>query len=180
MVTNNEEIAAKYDKAVFPGTQGGPLMHVVASKAVAFGEALQPSFKEYAQNVVKNAAAIGEGLTEGGLRLVSGGTDNHLCLVDLTPAGITGKDAETLLEPLGITTNKNAIPNDPLPTAVTSGVRIGSPSITTRGFDACESKEIGLLIAKAIFNKDDETVLKGVADEIHGMLVAHPLYPELG
>lgn len=180
MVTNNEEIAAKYDKAVFPGTQGGPLMHVVASKAVAFGEALQPSFREYARNVVKNAAALGEGLIEGGLRLVSGGTDNHLCLVDLTPAHMTGKDAETLLEPLGITTNKNAIPNDPLPTAVTSGVRIGSPSITTRGFDAGESREIGLLIAKAIFNKDDESVCKSVAGEIHEMLVAHPLYPELG
>ena len=179
MVTNNEEIYDKYNKAVFPGWQGGPLMHVIAAKAVAFGEAAQPSFSEYAHAVVKNAAALGEGLVEGGLRLVSGGTDNHLCLVDLTPAGITGKEAEELLEPLGITTNKNAIPNDPLPSSITSGVRVGSATITSRGFDADEARAIGGFIARAIFNRDDRTVLEGVAREVHDMLEAHPLYPEI-
>ena len=180
MVTNNEEVYEKYNKAVFPGWQGGPLMHVIAAKAVAFGEAAQPAFSEYAHAVVENAAALGEGLVEGGLRLVSGGTDNHLCLVDLTPAGITGKDAEELLEPLGITTNKNAIPNDPLPTTVTSGVRVGSATITSRGFDADESRAIGGFIARVIFNRDDQSVLDHVAREVHDMLEAHPLYPEIG
>lgn len=179
MVTNNEEIYEKYNKAVFPGWQGGPLMHVIAAKAVAFGEASQPSFSEYAHAVVENAAALGEGLVEGGLRLVSGGTDNHLCLVDLTPAGITGKEAEELLEPLGITTNKNAIPNDPLPSSITSGVRVGSATITSRGFDAAESRAIGGFIAQAIFNRDDQAVLDRVAGEVHEMLEAHPLYPEI-
>ncbi len=179
MVTNNEEIYEKYNKAVFPGWQGGPLMHVIAAKAVAFGEASQPSFSEYAHAVVENAAALGEGLVEGGLRLVSGGTDNHLCLVDLTPAGITGKEAEELLEPLGITTNKNAIPNDPLPSSITSGVRVGSATITSRGFDAAESRAIGGFIAQAIFNRDNQTVLDKVAGEVHEMLEAHPLYPEI-
>ncbi|MEI3377630.1 MAG: serine hydroxymethyltransferase [Coriobacteriales bacterium] len=179
MVTNSEEVYEKYNKAVFPGWQGGPLMHVIAAKAVAFGEAAQPAFSEYAHAVVENAAALGEGLVEGGLRLVSGGTDNHLCLVDLTPAGITGKDAEALLEPLGITTNKNAIPNDPLPTTVTSGVRVGSATITSRGFDAEESRAIGGFIAHVIFNRDDQSVLDHVARDVHDMLEAHPLYPEI-
>ena len=179
MVTNNEEIYEKYNKAVFPGWQGGPLMHVIAAKAVAFGEAARPEFSEYAHAVVENAAALGEGLVEGGLRLVSGGTDNHLCLVDLTPAGITGKEAEELLEPLGITTNKNAIPNDPLPSSITSGVRVGSATITSRGFDANEARAIGGFIAQAIFNRDNQTVLDKVAGEVHDMLEKHPLYPEI-
>lgn len=179
MVTNSEEIYDKYNKAVFPGWQGGPLMHVVAAKAVAFGEAAKPAFSEYAHAVVENAAALGEGLVEGGLRLVSGGTDNHLCLVDLTPAGINGKDAEELLEPLGITTNKNAIPNDPLPSSITSGVRVGSATITSRGFDADEARAIGGFIAQVIFNRDDQAVLDRVAGEVHDMLEAHPLYPEI-
>ena len=179
MVTNNEEIYDKYNKAVFPGWQGGPLMHVIAAKAVAFGEAARPEFSEYAHAVVENAAALGEGLVEGGLRLVSGGTDNHLCLVDLTPAGITGKEAEELLEPLGITTNKNAIPNDPLPSSITSGVRVGSATITSRGFDANESRAIGDFIAQVIFNRDNQAVLDRVAGEVHDMLEAHPLYPEI-
>ena len=173
------DLEKKINSAVFPGMQGGPLMHVIAAKAVAFGEAAQPSFSEYAHAVVENAAALGEGLVEGGLRLVSGGTDNHLCLVDLTPAGITGKEAEELLEPLGITTNKNAIPNDPLPSSITSGVRVGSATITSRGFDADEARAIGGFIARAIFNRDDRTVLEGVAREVHDMLEAHPLYPEI-
>lgn len=179
MVTNNEEIYEKYNKAVFPGWQGGPLMHVIAAKAVAFGEAARPEFSEYAHAVVENAAALGEGLVEGGLRLVSGGTDNHLCLVDLTPAGITGKEAEELLEPLGITTNKNAIPNDPLPSSITSGVRVGSATITSRGFDANESRAIGDFIAQAIFNRDNQAVLDKVAGDVRDMLEKHPLYPEI-
>lgn len=180
MVTNDEEIYDRYNKAVFPGWQGGPLMHVIAAKAVAFGEAAQPAFAEYAHKVVENAAALGEGLMEGGLRLVSGGTDNHLCLVDLTPAGITGKQAEELLEPLGITTNKNAIPNDPLPSSVTSGVRVGSATITSRGFNEAEARQIGSLIARAIFNRDDQAVLDQVSADVHDMLELHPLYPEIG
>lgn len=179
MVTNSEEVYDKYNKAVFPGWQGGPLMHVVAAKAVAFGEAAKPAFSEYAHAVVENAAALGDGLVEGGLRLVSGGTDNHLCLVDLTPAGINGKDAEELLEPLGITTNKNAIPNDPLPSSITSGVRVGSATITSRGFDADEARAIGGFIAQVIFNRDNQAVLDRVAGEVHDMLEAHPLYPEI-
>ena len=179
MVTNSEEAFKKYNKAVFPGCQGGPLMHVIAAKAVAFGEALQPSFKEYARNVVDNAREMGEGLVEGGLRLVSGGTDNHLCLVDLTPAGVTGAEAEVLLEGVGITTNKNAIPNDPRPTTVTSGIRVGSPAMTTRGFSAEEAHLVGTLIARAIFSRGDDAELATVKSEVEGLLEAHPLYPEL-
>ena len=143
ILTNDEELARAIDKAVFPGTQGGPLMHVIAGKAVAFGEALQPSFAEYIDNVVANAAALGEGLVQGGLRLVSGGTDNHLCLVDLTPADVTGKDAEHLLDAAGLTVNKNSIPGEPRSPFVTSGIRVGSAAGTTRGFTADEFREIG-------------------------------------
>ncbi|MGI6032892.1 MAG: serine hydroxymethyltransferase [Coriobacteriales bacterium] len=179
MVTNNEEAYKKYNKAVFPGCQGGPLMHVIAGKAVAFGEALKPSFKEYAKNVVDNARAMGEGLVEGGLRLVSGGTDNHLCLVDLTPSGVTGADAEVLLESVGITTNKNAIPNDPQPTTITSGIRVGSPAMTTRGFNAEEAHLVGTLIADALNAHGDEDKLAAVKGQVNELLDAHPLYPEL-
>ena len=154
-------------------------MHVIAGKAVAFGEALQPAFERYAHDVVENARAMGEALVDGGLRLVSGGTDNHLCLVDLTPAGVTGAEAEVLLESVGITTNKNAIPNDPLPTTVTSGIRVGAPAMTTRGFTEDEARTVGTCIAKAIFGRDDEAVLAEVKDTVEGLLSAHPLYPEL-
>jgi glycine hydroxymethyltransferase len=179
LLSNDEEIAAKIDKAIFPGTQGGPLMHVIAAKAVAFAEALTPEFKTYAAQVVTNAKAMGEGLVEGGLRLVSGGTDNHLCLVDLTAAGISGKDAEVLLESLGITANKNAIPYDKLPRAVTSGIRVGSPAMTSRGFDEKDSKLVGQLIARAIFGRDDQKVKDEVAASVKELLAAHPLYEEL-
>lgn len=155
ILTNDEELARAIDKAVFPGTQGGPLMHVIAGKAVAFGEALQPSFAEYIDNVVANAAALGEGLVQGGLRLVSGGTDNHLCLVDLTAADVTGKDAEHLLDAAGLTVNKNSIPGEPRSPFVTSGIRVGSAAGTTRGFTADEFREIGGLIARVVFNADD-------------------------
>ena len=177
ILCNDEEMAKKIDKAVFPGSQGGPLMHVIAGKAVALGEALAPSFTDYINHVVENAAALSEGLKAGGLRLVSGGTDNHLCLVDLTPADVTGKDAEKLLERVGITVNKNTIPNEPRSPFVTSGIRVGSAAATTRGLDASDFRRVGELIAEAVFARSDETKLEAIADEVRGILDAHPLYP---
>lgn len=179
LLTNDEVMAAKINKAIFPGTQGGPLMHVIAAKAVAFAEALEPEFTTYAKQVVINAAAMGKGMVEGGLRLVSGGTDNHLCLVDLSPADITGKDAEVLLESLGITANKNAIPFDKMPPAITSGIRVGAPAMTTRGFDEKDSKLVGQLIARAIFERDDRVARQKVANSVQDLIAAHPLYPNL-
>lgn len=178
ILCNDEEIAKKIDKAVFPGSQGGPLMHVIAGKAVAFGEALQPEFKTYIDNVVANCAAMAEGLTAGGLRLVSGGTDNHLCLVDLTPADVTGKDAEKLLESVGITVNKNSIPNEPRSPFVTSGIRVGSAAATTRGLDENDFRRVGELIAAAVFAAGDEEKLAAIAAQVRTILDAHPLYPE--
>lgn len=179
ILTNDDALAKAIDKAVFPGTQGGPLMHVIAGKAVAFGEALQPEFAAYIARVVENAAALGEGLVAGGLRLVSGGTDNHLCLVDLTAADVTGRDAERLLDSVGLTVNKNAIPGEPRSPFVTSGIRVGSAAGTTRGFTADEFREIGGLIARAVFGKDDEAELAAVRERTAELLAAHPLYPEL-
>ena len=179
MVTDDEEAYVSYNKAIFPGIQGGPLMHVIAGKAVAFGEALLPAFANYAAQVVENAKVMGEGLISGGLRLVSGGTDNHLCLVDLTPAGVTGKDAEAILESVGITVNKNTIPNEKLSPFVASGIRVGSAAMTTRGFDAYEARFVGELIAKAIFNRDDGDALIDIRNKVATMLADHPLYPNL-
>lgn len=179
ILTNDDELAEKIDRTVFPGVQGGPLMHVIAAKAVAFGEALQPSFREYMEHVVENAKELGRGMADGGLRLVSGGTDNHLCLVDLTPAGVTGKDAEGVLGSVGITCNKNAIPNDREKPSITSGVRVGSPAITSRGFDADESYRVGQLVARTVFNMDDQGILDDVAVEVHDMLSKHPIYEHL-
>lgn len=178
VLTNNEDIAAAIDKAVFPGVQGGPLMHVIAGKAVAFGEAMGPAFATYIDHVVENAHALGEGLADGGLRLVSGGTDNHLCLVDLTPSGVTGRDAEVLLDGVGLTVNKNAIPGEPRSPFVTSGIRVGSAAGTTRGFSAEEFHEIGSLIARAVFHAQDASELKRIADRVQELLAAHPLYPD--
>ena len=178
ILCNDEEIAKKIDKAVFPGSQGGPLIHVIAGKAVAFGEALQPEFKTYIDNVVANCAAMAEGLTAGGLRLVSGGTDNHLCLVDLTPADVTGKDAEKLLESVGITVNKNSIPNEPRSPFVTSGIRVGSAAATTRGLDENDFRRVGELIAATVFAAGDEEKLAAIAAQVRTILDAHPLYPE--
>jgi glycine hydroxymethyltransferase len=174
-----EEWATALDKAVFPGLQGGPLEHNIAAKAVAFGEALRPEFSVYIDRVLENAKVMGEAMVECGLRLISGGTDNHLTLVDLRPAGITGKDAERLLEDVGITTNKNAIPNDPESPFVTSGIRVGSPAMTTRGFTKGEAHTVGCLIAQTVFNRDDEPRLNDVREQVKGLLDAHPLYPEL-
>ena len=178
ILTNDPALARAIDKAVFPGMQGGPLMHVIAGKAACFAEAATPAFSSYIAHVVENAAALGEGLVAGGLRLVSGGTDNHLCLVDLTAAGVTGRDAELLLDAAGLTVNKNAIPSDPLPPRQTSGIRVGSAAGTTRGFGADEFREIGELIAQVVFHADDERARRDVAVRVDELLAAHPLYPE--
>ncbi len=165
LILCREELAKKIDKAIFPGIQGGPLMHVIAAKAVCFGEALKPEFKEYQTQIVKNARVLADTLIEGGFNLVSGGTDNHLMLVDLRPFGVTGKDFEHNLDEVGITLNKNAIPNDPASPFVTSGVRIGTPAVTSRGMKEPEMVEIGRLITAVA--KDPvgsaETVKAGVA-----------------
>ena len=179
ILTNDEELYKKVNKAIFPGAQGGPLMHVIAGKAVAFGEALTPAFRDYARRVVENAAAMGQGLADGGLRLVSGGTDNHLCLVDLTPADVTGKDAEKLLESVGLTCNKNSIPNEPRSPFVTSGIRVGSAAGTTRGITREEFYEIGQLIAHTIFKSESDAVKADVRAKVDAILAAHPLYPGL-
>ena len=178
ILTNDPDIAKKVDKAVFPGGQGGPLMHVIAGKAVAFGECLTPEFKEYGKRIVANAAALGRGIADGGLRLVSGGTDNHLCLVDLCPADVTGKDAEKQLESVGITVNKNTIPNEQRSPFVTSGIRVGSAAATTRGLDADEFYRVGRLIARTVFARGDEAELAAVKAEVDAILAKHPLYPE--
>lgn len=148
--TNDEDIAKKINSAVFPGLQGGPLMHVIAAKAVAFGEALQPEFKTYAKAVIANAKALASRLKERGADLVSGGTDTHLALIDLRPLGVTGKDADEALERAGITCNKNGIPNDPLPPVKTSGIRVGSPAGTTRGFGVAEFRDIADMVADVL------------------------------
>ena len=179
ILTNSEEMFKKINSAVFPGSQGGPLMHIIAAKAVAFGEALKPEFKEYMQQVVKNSASLGQGMLSGGLKLVSGGTDNHLCLVDLTPADITGKDAEKLLETVGLTVNKNTIPNEPRSPFVTSGIRVGSAAATTRGVTEEEFRVIGECIASAVFNANDAEKLDGVRARVKKIIDAHPLYPQL-
>jgi glycine hydroxymethyltransferase len=174
-----EKWAAALDKAVFPGLQGGPLEHDIAGKAVAFREAAQPEFKTYIDQVVINSKAMGAAMVECGLRLISGGTDNHLCLVDLRPAGVTGKDAEKLLDEIGITVNKNAIPNDPESPFVTSGIRVGSPAMTTRGFTEGEAHTVGCLIADAVFNRDDPAKLADIKADVASLLAQHPLYPGL-
>lgn len=174
-----EEHAAIVDKAVFPGLQGGPLEHIIAAKAVAFREAMQPEFKRYIEQVIVNARAMGEAMAAGGLRLVSGGTDNHLLLVDLRPASITGKDAEALLEEVGFTVNKNAIPNDPESPFVTSGIRVGSAAMTTRGFSEDEARIVGRLIAATIFERENSARLAEISEQVKQLLAAHPLYPEL-
>jgi glycine hydroxymethyltransferase len=171
--------AAALDKAIFPGLQGGPLEHMIAAKAIAFGEALRPDFKVYAEQVVRNSKAMGDAMVECGLRLVSGGTDNHLVLADLRPAGITGKDAQNLLEEVGITVNKNAIPNDPESPFITSGIRVGSPAMTTRGFTEGEAHTIGCLIADTLFKREDRAALDNIREDVKSLLDAHPLYPEL-
>ena len=179
---NNDELTRRMNSAVFPGSQGGPLEHVVAGKAVAFGEALQPEFTDYIANVCINAKALGRGMASKGLRMVTGGTDNHLLLVDLTTAGdeVTGKAAEHMLDQVGITVNKNTIPGEKRSPFVTSGIRVGSAAMTTRGFGEAEAERIGELIGETVTHLDDEKVLADVKAEVAELLSAHPLYPELG
>ncbi|GIP47485.1 serine hydroxymethyltransferase [Paenibacillus sp. J53TS2] len=179
MILCKQPWAAAVDKAVFPGTQGGPLMHVIASKAVALGEALQPSFKTYAENVVKNAKVLAETLMAEGLNIVSGGTDNHLMLVDTRNLNITGKDAEHVLDSIGITVNKNAIPFDPTSPFVTSGIRIGTPAATSRGMDEEAMKEIGRIIAVVLKSPKDEALLDKTSKQVSELTDRYPLYPNL-
>lgn len=179
MILCRKSWAAAIDKAVFPGSQGGPLMHVIASKAVAFGEALQPSFKTYAQNVVKNAQVLAETLISEGLNIVSGGTDNHLMLIDTRSVNITGKEAEHVLDSIGITVNKNAIPFDPTSPFITSGIRIGTPAATSRGMDEKAMVAIGKIIAKTLKNPKDTATLDQARAEVTALTDQYPLYTDL-
>lgn len=179
MIMCRQPWAAAIDKAVFPGSQGGPLMHVIASKAVAFGEALLPSFKTYAENVVKNAKILAETLVGEGVNIVSGGTDNHLMLLDTRNLNITGKDAEKVLDSIGITVNKNAIPFDPTSPFVTSGIRIGTPAVTSRGMDEQAMVAIGRIIANVLKNPKDDAKLTEAARQVAELTDQYPLYPEL-
>ena len=175
ILTNDEEIAKLINKAIFPGTQGGPLMHTIAAKAVCFGEALKPEFRDYAERIVKNAAALAEGLVAEGFRLVSGGTDNHLMLVDLTGMKVaTGKEAEHLLDEVGITCNKNAIPYDTQKPFVTSGIRLGAAAVTTRGFEPEDMTEVATLIGMTL--KDFDANRDEVAARVAKLCAKHPLY----
>ncbi|ANY66906.1 serine hydroxymethyltransferase [Paenibacillus sp. BIHB 4019] len=179
LILCRKEWAAAIDKAVFPGTQGGPLMHVIAAKAVALGEALQPSFKTYAQNVVKNAAVLSDTLVAAGINIVSGGTDNHLMLIDTRSLNITGKEAEHVLDSIGITANKNAIPFDPTSPFITSGIRLGTPAATSRGMDEKAMKVIGEVIAVTLKNPKDEATLEKSRQIVRDLTAQYPLYPEL-
>ncbi len=171
MILCREEFAKKVNSRVFPGMQGGPLMHAIAGKAVAFGEALKPGFKDYARNIVENCRAMAEGLLEGGLNLVSGGTDNHLILVDLIETRTTGKELEETLESVGVTCNKNMVPNDPEKPTVTSGLRLGTAAMTTRGMGPDEMREIADIIASAARGE-----LDGLRDRVSALTEAFPLY----
>ena len=167
ILTNNEEIAKKIDKIIFPGIQGGPLMHVIGAKAECFYEALQPEFKEYQKRVLKNIKVLAKKLEEEGFRIVSGGTDNHLILVDVKSSlGITGKEAEKILDSINITCNKNTIPNDTESPFKTSGIRLGSPAMTTRGFNELEFEKVGRIIAEALKNRNDNNKLKELKKEV--------------
>jgi glycine hydroxymethyltransferase len=178
IMTNDEEVAKLVDRKVFPGSQGGPLMHVIAAKAVAFGEALQPSFKEYALNIVKNASALADALVEHGYRLCSGGTDNHLMLVDLRPRdeNLTGADAEDWLGSAGIVVNKNGIPNDPRKPMVTSGLRLGTAALTTRGMNADDMRSVAGLIDCVLASGGDANVCAEVKQEVRSLCDKYPLY----
>jgi glycine hydroxymethyltransferase len=176
MIMCKEPFAKAVDKIIFPGIQGGPLMHVVAAKAVAFKEALMPEFKDYQRQIVKNARALAKRLTEDGFRIVSGGTDNHMMLVDLTPKGITGNDAETALDMAGITVNKNSIPYDEKPPRVTSGIRLGTPIVTTRGMREPEMKIVGDLICETLAHIPSPQALAGLRDRTREFCAKFPLF----
>ena len=177
ILTNDPEIAKKIDKTIFPGIQGGPLMHVIAAKAECFYEALQPEFKTYQENVLKNIKVLAETLSNEGFRIISGGTDNHLILVDVkSGCGLTGKDAQNLLDRIHITTNKNTIPGDTESPMVTSGLRLGSPAMTTRGFTEADFEQVGHIIATALKNSDNEEILENLEKEVLGLTSKYPLW----
>jgi glycine hydroxymethyltransferase len=178
MVLCREAHAKDLDRALFPGVQGGPLMHIIAAKAVCLKEAAEPSFAEYQRQIVANASTLARGLSSAGFRLVSGGTDNHLMLVDVFSKGITGRVAEAALGKAGITVNKNAIPFDQNPPMVASGIRVGTPAITTRGMREREMETIAELITRALKTPDDETALGMVRAEVETLCRKFPLYPE--
>ena len=175
LLCNDPDIAKKLNSAIFPGSQGGPLEHIIAAKAVALGEALKPEFKTYQQQIVKNAAVLAQSIMEGGLDLVSGGTDNHLMLVDLRPAHLTGKEMERRLDEVYITVNKNAIPNDPEKPFVTSGIRVGTPAVTSRGFREEEMKVVGRLICQAA-QSDFESQVDALRAQVKELTSRYPLY----
>jgi glycine hydroxymethyltransferase len=179
ILTNDDDIAKKVNSAIFPGIQGGPLMHVIAAKAVAFGEALEPGFKDYQRQVILNAQGLADELMRGGLDIVTGGTDTHLMLVDLRPKGATGVDVEKALGRAAITCNKNAIPFDPEKPAVTSGVRLGSPAATTRGFGEEEFRQVGRWITQVVDARGDAEVEARVAAEVQDLCERFPIYPGL-
>lgn len=176
LILTTEEFAKKIDKTIFPGIQGGPLMHVIAAKAVAFGEAQKPEFKEYQAQVIANAKTLADSLTAEGIRIVSGGTDNHVMLLDVSVLDLTGKVAEHVLDEVGITVNKNTIPFDTSSPFITSGVRIGTPAVTSRGFKEEEMKEIASIIAKLLKNHEDEAVLKESKERVSALTAKFPLY----
>jgi glycine hydroxymethyltransferase len=177
LILSTAEYAKAIDKSVFPGTQGGPLQHVIAAKAVAFGEALTEDFKVYARQVVENAKVLADSLTQRGFAIVSGGTDSHLMLVDLRPKELTGKAAEKILGQAGITVNKNTIPDDPQSPFVTSGIRLGTPAVTTRGMGLAEMRLVAELIDRALTRPDDESLAR-VKAEVEELTSAFPLYQE--
>ncbi len=179
ILTNNEEYAKKINKSIFPGIQGGPLMHIIAAKAVAFGEALKPEFREYAENIVKNSHAFADALLAEGFRLVSGGTDNHLILVDVRNKNLTGKEAEKLLDNIGITCNKNTIPFDPASPFVTSGIRLGTPAATTRGFKEEDFKEVAAIMGLVLDNPTDLQKHAEAAKRVAALCAKYPLYENL-
>ena len=177
ILTNDEEIITKINKTIFPGIQGGPLMHVIAAKAQCFYEAMGPSFKDYTTNIIKNAKALSKTFIDNGVKVISGGTDNHLMLIDVKSSfGITGKEAETILDKINITTNKNTIPNDTESPFKTSGLRIGTPAMTTRGFTTEDFEEVGIIIIEALRNKDNEEVLDNLRKQVLRLTSSHPLY----
>ena len=177
ILTNDPEIAKKIDKTIFPGIQGGPLMHVIAAKAECFYEALQPEFKTYQENVLKNIKVLAETLSNEGFRIISGGTDNHLILVDVkSGCGLTGKDAQNLLDRIHITTNKNTIPGETESPMVTSGLRLGSPAMTTRGFTESDFEQVGHIIATALKNSDNEEILENLEKEVLELTSKYPLW----
>jgi glycine hydroxymethyltransferase len=178
LILCREQYAKDLDRAVFPGVQGGPLMHVIAAKAVCFKEAMEPAFADYQRQIVANAARLAASITAHGFRLVSGGTDNHLMLVDVFSKGITGRDAEAALGKAGITVNKNAIPFDQNPPMVASGIRVGTPAVTTRGMREPEMDVIGDLIARALGTPNDDRALGMIRTEVERLCRKFPLYPE--